>query len=128
MVWDIKTLWTNYLWLNLTAIFNTSRTILRNTHRSGQEALLFTDKEINFYMGRAMKQWKTTYNLFDKCFDIYEGKTFPEDTLRSGAVNLKINIQDPVEQTVRQQYNRIKWKQFTWLIRIIREKDLWQKS
>ena len=59
---------------------NTSRTILRKYTDLDREAfaLLFTDKEINFYMGgEHCETMEDAYNLFDKCFDIYEGKLFP---------------------------------------------------
>jgi len=72
----------------------TCRTILRKYTDQDREAfaLLFTDKEVNFYMGgEHCETPEDAYNLFDKCFEIYAGK-FPERYFEIWAVEFKNKI------------------------------------
>jgi len=58
----------------------TQRTILRRYTENDREIFMeiFTDKEVNFYMGGEHCETKEDAGkLFDKCFEIYKGK-FPD--------------------------------------------------
>lgn len=55
----------------------TGRTLLRKYEEGDRKVFadLFTDKEVNFYMGgQKCETREDAYSLFDKCFEIYEGK------------------------------------------------------
>ncbi len=72
----------------------TPRTILRKYTDQDREAfaLIFTDKEVIFYMGgEHCSTMEDAYRLFDKCFEIYSGK-FPERHFEIWAVEFENKV------------------------------------
>ncbi len=75
----------------LNGIIISNRAILRKYTDQDREAfaLLFTDKEVNFYMGgEHCETMEEAYKLFDKCFEIYSGK-YPERYFEIWAVEFE---------------------------------------
>jgi RimJ/RimL family protein N-acetyltransferase len=75
----------------LNGIIISNRAILRKYTVQDREAfaLLFTDKEVNFYMGgEHCETMEDVYKLFDKCFEIYSGK-YPERYFEIWAVEFE---------------------------------------
>lgn len=72
----------------------TSKTILRKYTDQDREAfaLLFTDKEVNFYMGgNHCSTMEEAYRLFDRCFEVYAGK-FPDRHFEIWAVEFENKV------------------------------------